>query len=419
MHFLLNFLITLTFLTLVTASLWLWGHVYSRWRAGKPILDPLVPLPWVEWGLIDLFGLMLLLVGLQVAAAYIIGQLPLPEQVVRLEELKSLPSNGGAVDLDAMGEPESKIFQDPPYDQGEGLNGASLLDKTPARQERLLLSMVMANFGWVLLSLLGMKYLRGLSLRDLGFDRERFRDDIRLGFATFCLLAPVVYGLQLILVQLWPSQHPIVDMIREDESGRLLWLGGITAIVAAPLFEELAFRLFLQGWLENVVRVVYRQSLPSDQGLDEPHTAPGDRYWEVIVQGWRPTAADNSTRVDMAAVTDSAPREFRSRDVGMPSSGGDRSVSGLSGADELGPADDRDGVRGEPQFLAAPIGISALIFALLHYNHGPDWIPLLILAIGLGYLYQRTRRILPCILVHLLLNATSFGMLLVELCSGK
>ena len=35
-----------------------------------------------------------------------------------------------------------------------------------------------------------------------------------------------------------------------------------------------------------------------------------------------------------------------------------------------------------------PILVSSIIFALLHYQHGPDWIPLFLLAIGLGYLYH-------------------------------
>jgi membrane protease YdiL (CAAX protease family) len=37
----------------------------------------------------------------------------------------------------------------------------------------------------------------------------------------------------------------------------------------------------------------------------------------------------------------------------------------------------------------------------------PDPIPLFVLALGLGYLYRQTHRILPCIVVHLLLNACS------------
>ena len=58
-----------------------------------------------------------------------------------------------------------------------------------------------------------------------------------------------------------------------------------------------------------------------------------------------------------------------------------------------------------------PIVISSLIFALMHYSHGPDWVPLIILAAGMGYLYQRTHRVVPSLVVHALLNSLSmFGL---------
>jgi hypothetical protein len=54
-----------------------------------------------------------------------------------------------------------------------------------------------------------------------------------------------------------------------------------------------------------------------------------------------------------------------------------------------------------------PLLVSSGLFAMAHYNHGPDPIPLFFLAVGLGYLYQRTHRVLPCIVVHFLVNATT------------
>jgi membrane protease YdiL (CAAX protease family) len=52
-----------------------------------------------------------------------------------------------------------------------------------------------------------------------------------------------------------------------------------------------------------------------------------------------------------------------------------------------------------------PIVTSAGLFSLLHFSHGPDWIPLFFLALGLGYLYRQTHRITPCVVVHLLVNS--------------
>ena len=55
---------------------------------------------------------------------------------------------------------------------------------------------------------------------------------------------------------------------------------------------------------------------------------------------------------------------------------------------------------------AAIVG-STLVFALLHYSHGPAWIPLLLFGAALGYVYQRTHRIWPGIIAHLLLNSVT------------
>jgi len=62
-----------------------------------------------------------------------------------------------------------------------------------------------------------------------------------------------------------------------------------------------------------------------------------------------------------------------------------------------------------------PILLSAVLFSLMHMPHGVDWLPLLLLALGLGYLYHQTQRLLPCIVVHLLLNACSMTFMLVGL----
>ena len=74
-------------------------------------------------------------------------------------------------------------------------------------------------------------------------------------------------------------------------------------------------------------------------------------------------------------------------------------------------AETTEGCRRPPWW---PIGVSAIFFSLMHLSHGPDWIPLLVLSLGLGYLYRQTHRLLPCIVVHFLLNLVSFSLFLVE-----
>ncbi|MCA9138841.1 MAG: CPBP family intramembrane metalloprotease [Planctomycetales bacterium] len=57
-----------------------------------------------------------------------------------------------------------------------------------------------------------------------------------------------------------------------------------------------------------------------------------------------------------------------------------------------------------------PIYVSSMIFALMHSGQGAAPIPLFFLAVGLGFLYQRTGRLFPAIVVHMLLNGTTLCM---------
>ena len=57
-----------------------------------------------------------------------------------------------------------------------------------------------------------------------------------------------------------------------------------------------------------------------------------------------------------------------------------------------------------------PILLSSVVFSAAHFNHGGGWVAIFVLAIGLGILYHKTHRLLPCILLHMTLNATSLGL---------
>ena len=48
----------------------------------------------------------------------------------------------------------------------------------------------------------------------------------------------------------------------------------------------------------------------------------------------------------------------------------------------------------------------SLLFALAHATQWPDPVPLFLFALMLGYLYQRTHRILPSIVAHFVCNGT-------------
>jgi membrane protease YdiL (CAAX protease family) len=66
----------------------------------------------------------------------------------------------------------------------------------------------------------------------------------------------------------------------------------------------------------------------------------------------------------------------------------------------------RFGLGGLP-YGSLPILIGSLLFALAHIGYGPEPVPLFFLALILGYVYQRTHRIVPSIVAHALFNGAS------------
>jgi membrane protease YdiL (CAAX protease family) len=94
-------------------------------------------------------------------------------------------------------------------------------------------------------------HLRGADLRSLGWDSASWRDDVRLGVGGLALVVAPLLGLATLLDRIVPYEHPIVDLLLADRSGLTLAVVIVSAVVAAPIAEELFFRRILQGWLES------------------------------------------------------------------------------------------------------------------------------------------------------------------------
>jgi membrane protease YdiL (CAAX protease family) len=223
-----------------------------------------------------------------------------------------------------------------------------------------------------------------LSLSDLGFRSDRLRADCFTGLIAFCMLAPLVFGIQFLLVQWWPSSHPLIEMLQKTPSPGMFALTCFSAVIVAPLSEEFAFRVLLQGWLEKIAQGNER----TDAILLGGHTPPEP---PAIVDLDRAASAEPGTARPIAPV------DYANPYAPPPA---------LSAPEKLPTAEPLE--HTEPSRLwPLPILVSALVFSLLHWSHGPDWVPLSVLGVGLGYLYQRTHRATPSIVVHFLLNSLS------------
>lgn len=211
--------------------------------------------------------------------------------------------------------------------------------------------------------------------QDLGISLKHILQDVVTGVHAFLILGPLTFLIQFVFVKIFEieSHHPLIELLKEDSSGGLFGVVLILAVVVAPISEEYFFRILLQGWLEKH----FLFGLSSNDTIHDeiPETEPN---CDVAREGDVGTAPESESR----RILTTLPTGVIERTFAVGS---------------------------------VPILISAAVFALMHWSHGPDPIALFVLALGLGYLYQRTHRWLPCIVTHACLNGTTMLILWLSL----
>lgn len=322
------------FLAFMLASLALWTWACARAARGEPILAR-DRHRWAVWGFVDLLVTVAVLLVTQEAARRLLMML----LVVNEREERSLDDYFAA-----------------------------------------LMASAACSVATFILSVLWIALRAKASAGDLGFRVDRLGRDVLIGVGAFVMLAPLVFGVQMIFVLIMgPTQHPLILMLQKTPDLRLFFAAGLNAVLVAPVVEEYFFRALWQGWTESL-----RWPVSLEEAL------LGRREGMPAV-------------VERSALAASKP----ARDSENPYAAAlvEESTSNPAAAQDFPPQ----------HVVWWPILLSAALFALAHVQHGPDGIALFVLALGLGYLYQRTRSLLPSIVVHFLLNATSMVMLGVQL----
>ncbi|QDU75511.1 CAAX amino terminal protease self- immunity [Bremerella volcania] len=209
----------------------------------------------------------------------------------------------------------------------------------------------------------------------IGDNWAAFRKDVLIGIATFCALCVPVILLQVVIAQFVEYKHELITMIMESPTPAIIIPVLVSAVLVAPLTEEFAFRLLLQGWLEEVMAGRY---LSAGQILMGRHGTP------------------------QKDLSDGLPEER---------------FSAETETEEIPPAEPAYPER--PSLMVFPIFASSIIFALLHFGQGAAPIPLFFLALGLGYVYQKRRTIVPSLVVHMMLNGQSMLLLIFQIFFGE
>jgi membrane protease YdiL (CAAX protease family) len=227
--------------------------------------------------------------------------------------------------------------------------------------------------------------IRGARELDLGIDFARLGRDLKTGAGAFAAAVVPIFLVQAVLVHFWKSKHPLISLLEHGASGWMIALVIVSAAIVAPVVEEFLFRLVLQGALEAAEWWAASQAQveSSNSGQAAPDLDNSPETLETSSE----TALEGATAASVE----------------------DRVFLNSKDATPLARVLPRSMVWGLPAGVW-PVTITSTLFALLHAGHGPDPIPLLLLALVLGYLYRQTHRLAPCIVLHALLNSLSLTM---------
>jgi membrane protease YdiL (CAAX protease family) len=207
--------------------------------------------------------------------------------------------------------------------------------------------------------------------RDIGLDMSMAKEDLLIGAGGFLAAVGPVYTIQITLLEFIKEEpHPVLELLRNTAGPAEILAAVLSAVVVAPLFEEFIFRIFIQGWLEKAFAMPQRH--------EEPIAHAADVSEEPALPTLEIAAAPGAENpyVSPALYSSETPQPQPQ----MP--------------DSARPA-------------VIPILLSSILFAAVHVDAWPSPIPLFPLALILGYVYWRTHRLLPCVVLHALFNGLS------------
>lgn len=205
------------------------------------------------------------------------------------------------------------------------------------------------------------------------------------------------------------SSHEVVKVLREGISTNQTWVLALAmfgTVFVAPIFEEFFFRVVFQGWLESLDVRLRLAKVPFGFApimitslffallhfrTDQPD--PGFAY-RVSVLGSMMIA---SVVLMLGSI------------VYL------KAVHGATAADlgwckETFPTDVRIGVYSACAVLGPLFIIQLIATRFLPKTIAADPIPIFVLSIALGFLYLRTHRLVPGIVLHMCLNGVSLLM---------
>ncbi|MFO0907738.1 MAG: CPBP family intramembrane glutamic endopeptidase [Isosphaeraceae bacterium] len=223
--------------------------------------------------------------------------------------------------------------------------------------------------------------ISGATLIDLGLNTHNLLRNLWAGTVAFFLVTPWVYLVFGLARLIYPAtRHPLETMLREEKSSLAMVLAVFSAVVAAPLAEELLFRGIFQSWLNRIF-------LPPVQVSSPVPSTPG--------------ASSPTQEVDLVAQLDKGPPPETDPGFEWVQSAEKRTSEAMPTEGE------GDQAHATRRRRMMPIGLTSLLFAGVHFTEMPAPVAIFVLSLALGVLYQRTGSLVASITLHALFNALS------------
>ena len=266
---------------------------------------------------------------------------------------------------------------------------------------QMTLLMFIAGIGQLIAVAIGMGYLwlRYRDARVIGWYPKFIRADWKLALAAFLIVTPILLVAQLLLSMLVEYKHPALEAMVADANVFTVLAVWIAAVISAPIAEEVIFRGWIQNWLqrsmarsEDLVRTIFG-------GRSAQSNYEQDAAIETVETVLELEANDDEPPASIATKAPTVDPNPYAPTHQMPS-------MGLS----------KDSSTRAADWIA--IVITSLFFAMMHLGQGLAPIPLFGLSILLGYLYQRTGSLMPCIGLHMLNNGYSVFWLTMQILFG-
>jgi membrane protease YdiL (CAAX protease family) len=289
------------------------------------------------------------------------------------------------------------------------------------------------------LAFAGLRSLSGTYPADLGLSPSRWRANLLLGYVGFVLATPVVLLVNTLLsLGHVVKEHPFEDLARTGMSPVEWCLMFFSAMVMAPLIEELLFRGLLLGWLRRAslaghvtlltagLFVSLSFSIEFNKSVTEAKDVEGRQMVPAPEELFNNIEAIHWSRIGVTfglglvyvifLLKCQQKKLFMTEADFLPneSSEGTDLVEAEPHVGSPAPtgwaAQDLKQQR-EKAWLA--IFGSSFAFAMIH-STWPGPVPLLMLGLVLGWLTQRTQNLLPAIVLHSLFNAVATFTLLFQ-----